>query len=319
MAVPPYISADFINQNTVYKELVEELRKGFASNQIITPDRHHHDFPNSTTGQDSTMLLMPSWQDGEDAGVKVVTVSPDNSRYDLPSIQGSYIYLNAITGQVKAIIDAKSLTSKRTAAASALASSYLSLPESSSLLVLGTGALSSELIAAHVSMRPLTKVWVWGRNFQKAEKVCQLERSDKVDVMAVKAIEDSIDKVDIVCAATMSSVPLIRGSWLKEGQHIDLIGSFKPHMREADDEVIRRSEIYADVRHMAIKESGDLQIPISRGIINENDIKADLIELCSSQKEGREDENTITLFKSVGHALEDLIAARYYYQKFVNV
>ena len=172
----PFITSDFINTRTQYFELIENLKEAFENKDIIAPPRHHHNFPNESTGIETTMLLMPSWQDGKDAGVKVVTVNPKNDRFDLASIQGSYLYLDAITGVVKAIFDAKSLTNKRTAAASALASKLLSNPESRTLLMVGTGALSPDLIKAHCSVRNIEKVFIWGRNKDKAERVKSLNK-----------------------------------------------------------------------------------------------------------------------------------------------
>ena len=130
--------------------------------------RHHHDFANPEVNVDSTLLLMPAWNPSKNAGVKIVTVSPENGQFDLPSIQGTYIYFDAIKGSIKAILEAKSLTVKRTASASALASSYLSRKDASSLLMIGTGALSINLIKAHAAVRPIKEVFIWGRNLKKA-------------------------------------------------------------------------------------------------------------------------------------------------------
>jgi ornithine cyclodeaminase len=157
------ISAAQIEKANDFKELVDELRGGFQSS-IETPMRHHHDFPNPKEDQDSTLLLMPSWEAGENLGVKVVTVSPENGKYDMPSIQGIYLLFDAHKGNPKALLDGKAMTAKRTAAASALASSYLSRKDSKSLLMVGTGALSANLIEAHCSQRPIEKVWIWGRS-----------------------------------------------------------------------------------------------------------------------------------------------------------
>lgn len=143
------IDDDFINEKTCFTELISEIKKAFGSSNIEVPMRHHHDFSNPKEGIESTLLLMPAWNPSKEAGVKVVTVSPNNGKFDLPSIQGTYIYMDAHKGAVKAVLAAKSLTAKRTAATSALASSYLSRENSSSLLMIGTGALS-RIGRAHV-------------------------------------------------------------------------------------------------------------------------------------------------------------------------
>ena len=154
------IDDNFIEQNTFFPSLIDEIKNGFATSTIEVPMRHHHDFRNPKEGIDSTLLLMPAWNPSTEAGVKIVTVSPNNGKYNLPSIQGTYIYLDAHKGKVKAILAAKALTAKRTAATSALASSYLSKEDANSLLMIGTGALSKNLILAHASVRPIKEVYV---------------------------------------------------------------------------------------------------------------------------------------------------------------
>ena len=319
MAEPVYIDHSFIETKTDFRELVSALREGFSNNDTLTPERHHHDFPNTEMGADTTMLLMPSWQDGKDAGVKVVTLSPHNARLNLPSIQGTYIYMDALSAEVKAILDAKSLTNKRTAAASALASSYLSDPSSKTLLLIGTGALSPELIQAHCSVRPIKHVMIWGRNIEKAEAVKRLLADRDLDLEVVEQLHEAIPRADIISAATLSKEPLILGKYLRAGQHIDLVGSFKPNMREADNTVIQKAKLFADVRSMATKESGDFAIPIAQGLIGLDDIIADLFDLSQQKKSYKRAEGDITVFKSVGYAMEDLIAARYYFKKWNDV
>ncbi|WP_190811385.1 ornithine cyclodeaminase family protein [Flagellimonas sp. S3867] len=315
MEQPLYINSSFIEENTNFHELVEKLRSAFTSKTFLIPQRHHHDFPNPKTTKDATLLLMPAWNPGKEAGVKVVTVNPGNDEFGLPSIQGSYLYLDAITGTLKAIMEAKSLTAKRTAAASALASSYLSRKDAASMLMMGTGALSVNLIKAHASVRPIEQVFVWGRNVKKAEEICEVLSKENYSVKAISKIDDKISKVDIISCATLSEKPLVLGENLVSGQHIDLVGAYKPNMREADDDAIIKSSVFLDT-FGGQQESGDIAIPLQEGILKEADIKADLFNLCGETHLGRTNNNEITLFKSVGHALEDLAAATYYYSKF---
>lgn len=309
------LSSEFIESESNFSELISVLKTEFASKGILTPQRHHHDFPNPETGSDSTLLLMPAWQPGENAGVKIVTISPENSKYDLPAVQGSYILMNAVTGEVRAILDAKELTAKRTAATSALASSFLSKADASSLLMIGTGALSTNLVRAHASVRPIKNVFVWGRNLEKARTVCDALKNEAFNCEAVMSIEDKIENVDIISCATLSKTPLVFGKNVRPGQHIDLVGAFKKDMREADDEAIQRASVFVE-SFGGKEESGDIFIPLNTGILKEEDIEGDLFSLCSEKTKGRIDDNQITLFKSVGHALEDLVAASYYYNKF---
>ena len=312
------INSTFIENNTSYKELIFSIKQAFSSGNTIVPMRHHHDFPNPKVQEDSTLLLMPAWNPSEDAGVKIVTVSPENAQFELPSINGTYIYLDATKGTVKAIIEAKNLTVKRTAAASALASSYLSKENASSLLMIGTGALSINLIKAHASVRPIKEVFVWGRNFEKAKHICEQLRNESFTARPIENIIDKISEVAIVSCATLSKIPLVLGKYLHSGQHIDLVGAYKKDMREADDETIAKANVFLDTFQGGLKESGDIAIPLQNETLKETAIKADLFQLCSNQKKGRQSNNEITLFKSVGHALEDLAAANYYYNKYIN-
>ncbi len=312
------INTDFIESNTNFNELIAELKNKFASDSILVPMRHHHDFPNPVVQEDSTLLLMPAWNPGKEAGVKIVTVSPKNGQFDLPSIQGTYLYMDAIKGTIKAIIEAKSLTVKRTASASALASSYLSKPDASSLLMIGTGALSTNLIKAHASVRPIKTVYIWGRNYEKAKKISAKLEGESFHIHAIPTIEEKISEVDIISCATLSKTPLVLGNYLKAGQHIDLVGAYKKDMREADNESIKKATVFVDTYQGGLKESGDIVIPLKEGILKEEDIKADLFELCSEAKQGRTSDREITVFKSVGHALEDLAAATYYYNQYTH-
>jgi ornithine cyclodeaminase/alanine dehydrogenase-like protein (mu-crystallin family) len=272
------------------------------------PPRHHHDLKNPKEGVDSTLLLMPAWEESEDLGVKIVTVSPNNAKHNLPAINGIYLLFNAQTGTLAALMEGKTLTAKRTAAASALASSYLSREDSSSMLMIGTGALSVELIKAHATVRNIKDVFIWGRDKNKALEIVEKLKND-FNIKAIDNIEDEISNVDIISCATLSVKPLVLGKFLKEGQHIDLVGSYKPNMREADDELIKKVDIFIDTS-MAKKETGDIKIPLEEKTISENDINADLFELTRGLKKGRLSASSITLFKSVGHALEDLAAAK---------
>jgi ornithine cyclodeaminase len=312
-----FIDSDFIESHTDYKSLMDRIKKGFASSAIEVPQRHHHNYKNPLAKEDSTLLIMPAWNPGKDLGVKLVTVSPENGKYNLPAIQGTYILFDAYKGMPKAILEAKALTAKRTAATSALAASFLAREDASSLLMIGTGALSSQLILAHSAVRPIKKVYVWGRDVLKAEAVCEQLINENMDIETVTDIDAVIGKADIISVATLSKTPLIKGKFLQKGQHIDLVGAFKKDMREADDAAIKRSSVFVDTVG-GMKESGDIFMPLQNGALSENKIKADLPELCRNVKKGRINDSEITLFKSVGHALEDLVAAKYYFDQFTR-
>lgn len=314
------ISQEQLETNLDYSILIGALREAFQEKYIV-PTRHHHNYKNPQEGVESTLLLMPAWQVGNYLGVKMVTVSPKNGQYDLPSIHGVYTLFDAHKGMPLAQIHATTLTAQRTAATSALASSFLSKKNSKTLLMIGTGALAPELIRAHSSVRPIERVYIWGRNLEKAKAVASfitkhlqfLGRSN-FDVFPIKNIEEGIEKADIISCATLSPTPLVFGKKLKVGQHLDLVGAYRPDMRETDNEAILRSSVFVDT-YDGMHESGDISIPLGNGILKKENICADLFELCRGEKIGRKDNFEITFFKSVGHALEDLAAAKLVYEK----
>ncbi|MBX4872913.1 ornithine cyclodeaminase family protein [Rhizobium bangladeshense] len=290
-----------------WPELIEAISRMFQS-ECVMPVRHHHemDVPNE---ESATLLLMPAWVPGRYAGVKTVSVFPGNMRRGLPAIFGTYLLSSGSTGEMLAVIDGGELTARRTAAASALAARYLARPDAEELLVCGTGRLSLNLMLAYATTRPLRKFRVWGRNGQAAEKIAAEARALDLNAEAVANAEAAARTADIISCATLSSEPLISGEWLKPGAHLDLVGAFKPGMRESDDEAIRRASVYVDTRAGAISEAGDIVQPLKSGVLMETDIKAELAELVSGAHRGRSDDAEITLFKSVGAALEDLAGA----------
>lgn len=313
------INQKFVEASNDFSELVARLQCGFGEATAIVPRRHHHDFPNPESERESTMLLMPAWQPGKFSGVKIVSVNPGNVEKGLPSVQGVYNLFNASTGELVSVVDAKSLTTKRTAAASALASTFLSTPNSKTLLMIGTGALAPNLIKAHAAVRPIEQVYVWGRNPDKARRLCELLGQESFEIEFVSDINEKLSDVDIVSCATLSKEPLLEGERLRQGQHVDLVGAYRIDMREADDATMKRGTVFLDTFQSGLHESGDIVIPIQKGVIQPEDINADLFDLCSGRHLGRADDGQITVFKSVGHALEDLIAATYFYDKFRKV
>jgi alanine dehydrogenase len=301
------IDADAVIAALDYSALIERLREAFREG-VTTPLRHHHTIP-VPGAADATLLLMPAWQQGRYIGVKAATVFPSNSAHDLPSVMGLYLLLDGETGTPVAVIDGPSLTRRRTAAASALAAGYLARTDAHRLVMVGTGALAPELIEAHGVQRGLREVAVWGRSPEKAEALAaRLDRPER-RVRAVTDLEAAVREADIVSCATLTREPLIRGAWLAPGCHLDLVGGFRPTMREADDEAVRRARIYVDTREGALTEAGDMTEPLARGVIAISDIRGDLFALTRGDAPGREDASEITLFKSTGTALEDFAAA----------
>jgi ornithine cyclodeaminase/alanine dehydrogenase-like protein (mu-crystallin family) len=274
----------------------------------VTPVRHHHEI--EVPGEaHATLLLMPSWVPGEYTGVKVLTVYPDNTRRALPAIFGTYLLSSGKTGQMLAVVDGGELTARRTAATSALAARYLARADAEELLVCGTGRLSLNLMEAHSQVRPLKRIFVWGRNNENAEKTAAEARALGLNASAVTDLESAARRADMISCATLSSMPLVLGEWLKPGAHLDLIGGFKPDMRETDDTAIRRASVFVDTRAGAMKEGGDIVQPLATGVLKAEDIRAELSELVGNARPGRRSADEITLFKSVGAALEDLAGA----------
>lgn len=290
------------------KTLLARLRDVFRAGRRV-PLRHRHTIP--LAGEpDGTLLLMPAWQEGRHIGVKLVTVFPGNVQKGFPSTHGVYLLLDGRTGAPFALIDGSMLTLRRTAAASALAATYLARPDSARLLMVGTGALAPHLVSAHAVARPIQEVEVWGRHPEKARRLARRLGRPGLQATPAARLEEAVPRADIISCATLAVEPLIRGEWLRPGQHIDLVGGFRPDMREADDEVVRRARIFVDTREGAAREAGDIVQPIRDGVICEGDIVGDLFDLARGRDPGRRTEGEITLFKSVGTALEDLTAAQ---------
>jgi ornithine cyclodeaminase len=288
-------------------DLIEALRAGFRAGCTL-PARHHHTI--SERGEpDATLLLMPAWTEGGYLGVKIATVFPANASRGIGAVQASYMLSSARTGVALVSMDGLELTLRRTAAASALAATYLARREAARLLVVGTGNLAPHLVRAHAAVRPITVVGVWGRDRAKAAAVASRLRGEGWDARPEPELEAAVRCADVVSCATLSEAPLVRGDWLRAGSHLDLVGAFGPRMRECDDEAVRRAEVFVDTRAGARAEAGDLLQALAAGAFAWDQVRADLFELCRERHPGRRTEHEITLFKSVGTALEDLFAA----------
>ena len=297
-----------------FPNLVDALREAFRAG-VTVPLRHHHTI--RRPGADATFILMPAWHDAAEdgfVGVKIISVFPGNQARGKPSVMGTYLLLAGETGEPLATFDGVALTLWRTAAASALAAGYLARSDARVLAMIGAGALAPRLIAAHAAVRPIAEAVIWNRTFARARALADALDRPGLHVRAVEDIAAAVVGADIVSAATMSPEPLIRGDWLKPGTHVDLVGAYLPTMREADDGAVKRARVYVDTRAGALKEAGDIVQPVAAGLLAENDI-ADLFDLVSGKAEGRRSPDEITLFKSVGTAIEDLAAAAFVYRR----
>lgn len=287
--------------------LIDAIEQMFQGNCVM-PARHHHAMQ-APGENDATLLLMPAWVPGRYSGVKVLSLFPDNGLRGLPAIFGTYLLSSGRTGEMLAIIDGGELTARRTAATSALAAKHLARGDATELLVCGTGRLSLNLMQAHAEVRPLTRIHIWGRNPETAERTAAEARALGLAASPVTDLEAAARSADIISCATLSSQPLIDGGWLKAGAHLDLVGGFKPEMRETDDTAIRRASVFVDTRAGAMHEAGDIVQPLASGVLQPEAIRAELAELVRGQRSGRQRDDEITLFKSVGAALEDLAGA----------
>lgn len=312
------ISADDIDRSLTYGGLVDTLREAFRTG-AIQPVRHHHTIERPE-GSDSTLLLMPAWSDfaatgGEGhIGVKVAAVSPDNNAIGKPAVMGVYLLMDGTTGEPQALIDGQRLTLWRTACASGLATSYLAREDAERLTLVGAGALAPHLARAHASQRPIRSVRIWNRTPANAEKLARTLQEEGFDAGAAADLDEAVAWADIVSCATLSTVPLVRGALLRPGAHVDLVGAFSPAMRECDDETLSRAEVYVDTRAGATKEAGDIVQGIESGALTADDIRGDLYDLARGSRSGRGSDDEITLFKSVGAAIEDLAAGIAVYQ-----
>lgn len=314
MSQVPFVTAAEVERLLDYPALVEALRRGFAQDWTV-PVRHHYGIPMPDGEPEQTLLLMPAWEAGQAIGMKMVTVTPGNGARHLPAVQGVYLMLDGATGAPSALIDGPSLTARRTAAASALAADYLARIDTHRMLMVGAGALSVPLVEAHRAMRPIREVRLWARDPHKAAaKVAELVALG-IAADVTEDLEQAAREADLISCATLSTVPLIHGAWLKPGSHLDLIGAFTPQMRESDDVAIGLASLFVDTREGALKEGGDLVQPLKAGLITEAAIKADLFDLTRKRHRGRVTNDEVTLFKSVGTALEDFAAAKLVVQR----
>lgn len=287
----------------VRSTLIERLEQAFAAD-CATPVRQRYDL-----GSSKTLLLMPGWRANGGLGIKLVTVFADNALRSLPAVHACYVLFDATTGAPRAILDGNELTLRRTGAASALAAKYLARPDAERLLMVGTGELAPHVVLSHATVRPLKSVLVWGRRSDKARETAASLTGHGFSVDVCDDLQSGVAWADIISCATLSQKPLIEGRWLRPGQHLDLIGAFRPDMREADDEAITRAQLYVDTRAGALAEAGELVQTLAAGLIEPADIKGELTDLARGTVPGRMSADAITLFKSVGTAIEDLAAA----------
>ncbi len=299
--------AQAVHEALAYGILVDRLRDAFTAGAEV-PVRHHHSIELADQ-PDATLLLMPAWRAGGQVAVKVVSVFPGNADKGLPAVSGQVLLLDGGTGLPLAMVDGTALTVRRTACASALAASYLARENAATLLMVGAGAMAPHLVGAHAAVRPIDRVLVWNRTPGNAEKLVADLAAGGLDAAVVDDLPGAAGDADIISCATLSHDPVIQGDWLQPGVHVDLVGAFRPDMRETDDAAVVKARVFVDTRAGALQEGGDIVQPLAAGVIGEDHVLGELSELTRGSVTGRRSADDITLFKSVGTALEDLTAA----------
>jgi ornithine cyclodeaminase len=290
------------------KALIDALAAAFRHPASV-PERRHYEIPSANPGQrPGALLVMPAWRVGAALGIKWVTVFPDNAARGLPAVAATYVLLDAETGQPRALLDGGELTLRRTGAASALASRLLSAADASRLTMVGTGRLAPHLVESHALVRPIREIRIWGRTPERARELASSLRRPGWIVEATEDLRSAVRWAHVVSCATLSRRPLVLGEWLVPGQHLDLVGAFTPEMCEADDAAVARSELFVDTRAGALSESGEILGAIRRGAIAADSVRGELADLVTGRA-ARSAPSAVTLFKSVGTALEDLAAA----------
>lgn len=311
------INAVQVNACLNYPALIAQLNRGLAM-PFKMPRRQVFELSPGTPINDAFALL-PSWNQDYMA-VKAFTYFPQNAAQNLCGLHSQILLFSRKTGENLACIDGSSLTHWRTAAVSALAARYLSNPDSRTLLLLGTGNLAAHLVHAHASVRPLDKVIIWGRNEHKAAQLAhQLNREfEQIAVCSQLDIEQAAQDADIIVAATGSPTPLLYGDWVLAGTHVDLLGNHSPDRRECDTRLMVRARCYADSLDNVKHEAGEYLIPLQEKAISPNHFIGELAQLANGSCTARESLQEITLFKSVGMAIADLLAASWVYERLAK-
>ncbi len=287
-------------------DLVEALRTAFAhQDDVVVPDRGHHRVDEA---REATLLVMPAWETGRWIGVKVVAHFPHNGRDGLPAIQGSYLLTDGTDGRPVAVLDGAELTRWRTAAASALAADHLAPREVGEHLLIGAGNVAAALPHCYVAVRDVALTRVWARSPEKAAALVSTLREDGFAAEVCEDLREGVRRADVVSAATSSTSPLILAEDVRPGTHVDLIGAFTPAMHEADEALVTSGSLFVDVE-AALHEPGEIVDALARGTLARDDVRATLADLAAGRHTGRSSQDEVTLFESVGTALEDLVAA----------
>jgi ornithine cyclodeaminase len=288
-----------------YPALIEALAAGLQQ-PIESPARRVY----TPNGDSSAVLIMPAWKAHENMGVKLVSIWPGNSAMGKSAVSAVYVLISCADGNPVAVLDGTELTLRRTAAAAALAARILARKNSQTLAILGTGSLSAPMAVAHANLMNFKTILVWGRDAKKAQAVVDSLALQGITAQASSDLQATLAQADVVSAASTATAPFIRSEWVKPGTHLGLIGAFTPTMAEAEPALMPRAQVFADSRDAILQKGGEVLQAIQQGLIAPGDIQAELAEIAAApQHAWRKSEDAITVFKSVGFASLDLIAA----------
>lgn len=310
------ISAEQVHAALQYPGMIDDLAAAYAR-EFTMPPRKVFLLDEDETNHDAFALL-PSWNDSV-IGVKAFTYFPNPKPGD-KSLYSQILLFRRENGEPLALVDGTSVTFWRTAGISGLASRLLSRESSESLLLLGTGNLAPYIIRAQASVRPLKQIMVWGRSAEKAEAVIQQLTPElpEVKLSVVDDLPSACGQADIIVSATGSHEPLVHGDWVQPGTHTDFIGNHHATKRECDSALVVKSKLYADSRDNCFREAGEVLVPIAEGLITEDHVVGQLTEMCTGSVPLRESDDEITMFKSIGMALSDLVGAQAVYRATAN-
>jgi ornithine cyclodeaminase/alanine dehydrogenase len=298
-------------------DAVEGAFADYAGGRWVVPPRTPFNLPGGV------VLYMPSFLRPKEGmgifGAKLVSVFPGNREKGLPLIYGLYLLYDSTTGSPLALIDGIYLTGARTGAASAVATKYLSRENATSLGIIGAGFQAGFQLMAIRAVRAVEVCYLFDTIKQRARGFAEdYSVKSGVNVEVLSSPDEVVAKSDILVTATTSPIPVFSGSALREGTHLNVIGAFTPETREVDSEAVKRSALFVDSYEGALSEAGDLLIPMREGVISRDHIRGELAEVVTGMKPGRMAEEEITLFKSVGFAIEDAVVARLAYEKVLG-
>jgi len=299
------------------RDVIDAVESGFrslASGYVKIPERLTLLLP----AQQAILLEMPAYAHlkGEPAlGTKIVSVFQNNPARGLEIVQAAYLLLDGRTGEPLSLMDGRFITGIRTAATSAVATKFLSHPSAKRLAVYGAGVQADFHIQAMLEVAEIKGVMIVSRTLEKARALVSHVLKEHQIGCELGEPDEAAGKADLICACTSSPVPLFNGALIKAGAHINAVGAFTPSTRELDTETVRRARVFIDSESAAGREAGELLIPLSEGVIDPTHIKGNLADLVSGTIVGRESESDITLFKSCGLAIEDLVTAQLAYER----